>query len=87
MTSDPTYLFSASDKPSLEILKVPLIYATEDSVQGYGCLVDDQAKFDIEIVTWPASGWRPVDEHTGNEGGTVEGVFSTQWEGGANGKK
>lgn len=81
MTADPRYLFSASDKPSLELFKVPLVRATADSVKGYGCLVDDQSQFDIEIVTWPASGWRPIDAHTGNEGGTVEGIFSCEWHG------
>jgi len=60
---------------------VPLIKATEESVKGYGCLVDDPHKFDIEIVRWPAQGWRPVDVGTGDEGGIVEGVFHTEWQG------
>lgn len=58
---------------------VPLIEATEESMQGYGCLVEDAAEFDIEIVRWPAQGWRPVDEGTGDEGGFVEGIFHSEW--------
>lgn len=80
MTSDPNYIFDAGEKPSLELFSVPLIEATDESVKGYGCLVDD-SNFDIEIVTWPAQGWRPIDKNTGNEGGAVEGVFHGEWKG------
>ena len=38
---------------------VPLIVATDESVSEYGQLVDNPEDFDIEIVQWPASGWRP----------------------------
>ncbi|MGJ8585841.1 MAG: ureidoglycolate lyase [Marinosulfonomonas sp.] len=79
--SPPNYMFDASEKPSLDLFKVPLVVATEDTVQDYGCLVDDPAKFDIEIVRWPAQGWRPVDEGTGDEGGFVEGTFHGNWKG------
>ena len=80
-SANPTYIFSASDKPSLPLHSVPLVHATPESVEPYGCLVDDPNEFEVEIVTWPAAGWRPVDEGTGNEGGTVEGVFRTEWQG------
>jgi len=60
---------------------VPVIRANAGSLQGYGCLVDDAEHFDIEIVQWPAQGWRPVDAETGDEGGTVEGVFHSEWVG------
>ena len=60
---------------------VPLIAATDSSVEGYGCLVDDADNFNIEIVRWPAQGWRPVDEGTGDEGGFVEGIFHSEWQG------
>ena len=60
---------------------VPMIRADADSLEGYGCLVDDAEDFDIEIVQWPAQGWRPVDAGTGDEGGVVEGVFHTEWVG------
>lgn len=77
----PCYMFDAKEKPTLPIHPVPLIRATDESVKGYGCLVDDADSFEIEIVRWPAQGWRPVDEGTGDEGGYVEGIFSTEWRG------
>ena len=77
----PQYIFEASEKPSLPWHDVPLIRATDESVAQYGCLVDDPEGFEIEIVRWPASGWRPVDEGTGDEGGFVEGTFHGDWKG------
>lgn len=77
----PTYLFEASDKPSLNLVDVPLIEATDDSVKGYGRLVDQPDDVEIEIVRWPQQGWRPVDEGTGDEAGWVEGVFHGNWTG------
>jgi hypothetical protein len=50
-------------------------------VKGYGCLIDDAEGFEIEITRWPAQGWRPVDDGTGDEGGFVEGVFHGEWQG------
>lgn len=79
--SAPVYIFDASEKPTLEQVAVPIIEATEESVKGYGRMVDDPEGFEIEIVRWPAQGWRPVDEDTGDEAGWVEGVFSGEWRG------
>ncbi|WP_291726809.1 ureidoglycolate lyase [Leisingera sp. F5] len=79
--SAPEYIFEASSKPSLPWHEVPLIRATEESVEGYGCLVEDPDAFEIEIVQWPAQGWRPIDEGTGDEGGWVEGTFRCGWRG------
>lgn len=77
----PTYLFDPADKPSLDLFDVPLVVATEESVHGYGYLVDDPDSFEIEIVRWPAQGWRKVDEDSGDEGGVTEGVFNGNWRG------
>lgn len=77
----PEYLFDAASKPSLPWHEVPLIRATETSVRGYGCLVDDPDTFEIEITRWPQQGWRPIDEGTGDEGGFVEGTFTCDWKG------
>jgi len=65
----------------LKRVTVPVIKATEESVRDYGCLVSDPATFDIEITRWPAQGWRLVDTDSGNEGGTKEGVFLSEWKG------
>lgn len=77
----PVYIFDAATKPTLPHVDVPLIRATPETVEGYGRLVDDPADCQVEIVRWPAQGWRPVDEDTGDEAGTVEGVFRGTWKG------
>jgi len=77
----PVYLFDVSDKPSLPVVDVPLIEATDDSIQGYGHMVDDPAAWNVEIVRWPAQGWRPVDTDSGDEGGYAEGTFHSFWTG------
>ena len=77
----PVYIFDANSKPSLPVFEVPLVRASTESLAGYGCLVNDPETFEIEIVRWPAQGWRPVDEDTGDEAGWVEGVFKCDWQG------
>jgi len=64
-----------------ETLEVPLVAASAETLEGYGRLVDDYGQCDIEIVTWPAQGWRSVDPGTGNEGGVTEGIFEFWWAG------
>lgn len=58
-----------------------LVLATADSLAGYGSLVEDPENFPIEIVRWPAQGWRPIDENTGDQGGVAEGLFEFCWKG------
>lgn len=77
----PNYMFEAKEKPSLDLFEVPLVEATAESVKGYGFLVDDPDGFEVEIVRWPAGGWRPVDAGTGDEAGWVEGIFHGEWKG------
>jgi len=60
---------------------VPLVRATNESLRGYGRLVDDYHDYPIEIVTWPQPGRRAIDPGTGNEGGTTQGIFDFWWEG------
>ncbi len=58
------------------------VIATEETLAGYGKLVaGDYEQFPIEIVRWPAQGWRPVDDDCGNEGGTRQGIFHSYWRG------
>ena len=59
--------------------ETPLIRASDQSLRGYGCLVDDPTQFPIEIVRWPAQGWRPIDLNSGNQGGVTEGSFEFWW--------
>src|SRR5512137_592694 len=65
----------------LRRVPMPIVEASADTLEGYGSLVDDPQACVIEIVRWPASGWRPVDEDTGDQGGTTEGVFVSEWQG------
>ena len=81
MKNAPQYLFEPAEKPSLPLSEVPVVEATDISVRGYGHLVDDPDNCEIEIVRWPAQGRRPVDEDSGDEGGTVEGIFHCSWSG------
>src|ERR1700747_3513722 len=59
----------------------PLVAATTGSLVGYGRLVDDPRNFPIQIVRWPAQGWRPIDENSGDQGGVTEGLFEFRWKG------
>jgi hypothetical protein len=61
--------------------ETPLVLATEASLKGFGCLVDEPKSFPIEIVRWPAQGWRPIDLNSGDQGGVTEGLFEFCWKG------
>ena len=58
-----------------------LVVASEASLAGYGHLVDDAQACKIEIVRWPAQGWRPIDANSGDQGGVAEGLFEFSWKG------
>ena len=66
---------------NLRRVLMPVVDATAESLAGYGVLVDDPERQKVEIVRWPAHGWRPVDLDSGDEGGTTEGVFISEWQG------
>ena len=65
----------------LRTVTMPVVTATAETLGGYGRLVDDPNECRIEIVRWPAQGSRPVDADTGDQGGTTEGVFISDWHG------
>ena len=54
----------------LKRVEIPIVDANDQSLSGYGCLVKDPKKVEIEIVRWPSVGKRPVDKDSGDEGGT-----------------
>lgn len=60
---------------------MPVVTATATALEGYGYLVDDPNAVRVEIVRWPAQGSRPIDAGTGDQGGTTEGVFVSEWQG------
>lgn len=65
----------------LPTVRMPVVKATAESLKGYGLLVDDPKAQKVEIVRWPAQGWRPVDLDSGDEGGTTTGTFVSEWDG------
>eukprot|EP00039_Didymoeca_costata_P016967 m.310430 g.310430 ORF g.310430 m.310430 type:complete len:256 (-) comp16476_c2_seq12:3284-4051(-) len=69
----------------LHVLDVPLTLATEESLRGYGHIIQSRDERTVEnqnfeIVKWPALGHRQLDPGTGDEAGTVEGEFRVYWE-------
>lgn len=60
---------------------MPIVDATAAPRRGYGRLIDNPQDCAVETVRWAASGKRPIDEDTGDQGGTTEGVFVAQWQG------
>lgn len=80
MSTAPDYL--NPDLPAgLSRISMPIIAATPETLLGYGRLVSDPSQEVVEIVRWPAQGWRPVDPDSGDEGGTTEGEFISEWKG------
>jgi hypothetical protein len=67
--------------PGLNRVPMPVVAATPQSLQGYGSLLDDPHECQVEIVRWPAQGTRPVDPDSGDQGGTTEGIFVSEWRG------
>ena len=65
----------------LQRVRIPVVAATADALEGFGRLVDDPGDCAVEIVRWPAQGRRPIDAGTGDQGGTTEGVFISEWKG------
>ena len=61
--------------------EIKVVEATAETLKGHGRIARDFASAKIEIVRWPAQGWRPVDTDSGDEGGTTEGIFSFAWKG------
>ncbi len=61
-------------------VSIPIVRATPDNLKGLGLMISSPDEVAIEIVRWPAQGWRPVDLDTGDEGGTTEGIFEFWWQ-------
>jgi ureidoglycolate lyase len=81
MDIDPNAIAYTPSTGVRRVHATPLLAATAATLEGYGCLVDDPKNFPIEIVPWPAQGWRAIDPNTGNQGGVVEGLFEFSWKG------
>src|ERR1700757_4815791 len=80
MTQEIDYLNPALPA-GLRRVSMPVLDATPITLNGFGKLVADPHECSIEIVQWPAAGTRPVDPGTGDEAGTTEGTFVSEWRG------
>src|ERR1700751_1430703 len=81
MDIDPRQIAYLPSTGVRRIHETPLVAATSRSLGVYGRLVDDPQNFPIEIVRWPAQGWRPIDKNSGDQGGVTEGLFEFWWKG------
>jgi ureidoglycolate lyase len=81
MEFDPGTIAYVPTTGARAVHRTPLVMATDETLAGYGCLVDDPDSFPIEIVRWPAQGWRPIDTNSGDQGGIAEGLFEFWWKG------
>lgn len=78
---DPNDIAYVASTGAQKLFEVPVFDATPENIKSYGHIVDSPENFPIEIVRWPAQGWRPVDENSGDQGGTTEGIFEFWWKG------
>ena len=81
MEIDPQHVAHIPSTGVRRIHETPLVAASTESLAGYGRLVDNPREFPIEIVPWPAQGWRAIDKNTGDQGGVTEGLFEFKWRG------
>jgi hypothetical protein len=78
--SAPDYL-NPGVPPGMRRVVLPVVEATDEALAGYGRLVGDPSAVRIEITRWPATGWRAVDDDSGDQGGTTQGTFHCDWRG------
>ena len=81
MDIDPAEIAYVPTTGVRRVHETPVIVASDRTLKGYGCLVDVPESFPIEIVRWPAKGWRPIDQNSGDQGGVAEGIFEFWWTG------
>eukprot|EP00927_Polykrikos_kofoidii_P079171 TRINITY_DN75958_c0_g1_i1.p1 TRINITY_DN75958_c0_g1~~TRINITY_DN75958_c0_g1_i1.p1 ORF type:complete len:285 (-),score=35.33 TRINITY_DN75958_c0_g1_i1:44-898(-) len=90
--SKPPFVFTPANfidpklPAGLTIVDVPIVTATDESLEGFGRLIHSAdeltvEKGNFEIKQWPQPGWRPLDPGTGDEAGTTEGYFDVHWVG------
>lgn len=65
----------------ISIVEVPLKPITPETFEGFGRVVSSFDEADVDIVTWPAPGKRPVERGTGRGGGVTSGPFEMEWKG------
>lgn len=81
MDFDPKEIAYTPTTGVRKVFETPLVQANAETLRGYGQIVDVPDTHHIEIVRWPAQGWRPVDKNSGDQGGITEGLFEFWWKG------
>ncbi len=81
MTADAADIAYTPTTGVRALCETPLVAASASSLAGLGRVVDEPDGFPVEIVRWPAQGWRPVDANSGDQGGVTEGCFEFWWRG------
>ena len=61
--------------------QVPLKIAHEENLKPFGNCVYSYDEEELDLLTWPQAGWRPLSEGTGRGGGVAEGHFTVFWDG------
>ena len=79
--TSPVERIRSLQEPGVSVFEVPLVCATPDTLAGLASLEESFEEAEVEIVTWPQPGWRPVVAGTGNEGGVTSGEFEVYREG------
>ncbi|GIT28203.1 MAG: hypothetical protein Ct9H300mP1_02490 [Planctomycetaceae bacterium] len=79
--TSPVERIRSLQEPDISVFDVPLVRATPETLTGLASLEDSFQEAEVEIVTWPQPGWRPVVAGTGNEGGVTSGEFEVYREG------
>ena len=54
--------------------KVPMVVASDETLKGYGKIVRDFDKEEVEITPWPVSGSRKLSPGTGAMVGIMGGI-------------
>lgn len=72
----------STERGQASVVNVPSVVATAESLQGYGRVVHTADPADVDIVTWPQTGRRPIIGGTGRGGGVVTGSFDILRQGG-----
>lgn len=65
----------------LRVIEVPLRMATQESLKGYGRIVESFDEASVDITPWPLQGKRGLDAGTGVGGGITSGLFKMAWKG------
>ena len=80
MCGSPSY-DDAHDPKYRKPYKVPMVVASDETLKGYGKIVRDFDKEEVEITPWPVSGSRKLYPGIGAMAGIMGGEFVYTWEG------